>query len=610
MPAPMWMKFVAMETYNLPTTTTAEASMNAATRSLSLRALWRAQHTMSKCVIALCLLLIAFAYWPTLRSDYVAPDQWRTFRYLLLPKSPWYRATTCATTVAPYYSRTGRPLLWLSECAEHAAVAEISDFAYLRPFVLAIVLFTAIYLGAVLAPFVGGLAMGVVATSAFAMSPAYAVMYLQGMTGATVLISLILATASFGRWRDWLLNTGSDGTRKPARLIAPLALFFVGCLIYPSWMFIVVGLSWFAVMADVQIGRTAMLKRLCLTLLFYALTCLLYYLFERLIETVLEESTRYVPDMGIYSMAMLLNPSSIGARVHELATWFCWMPPLNFPAPHGVLLVCLVLFCAYIGWQDRKYNGARPLTSLSVLLATFAVGGVVLLGSISPWLFSSMDYMASRFVAPWYLFFCVVTVAVVRFTLSLPRHRLEGLAAPVALTVFLLPVAIVQNRLSRLETQVSGLEIQTMRTALDHWLDDKGYENQRYLLVVRPVRLRPTFAERLLGDSKYTGENAQLASAQNPVVVPWMANAVLRERLDQPMGRTVGLNICIFDQPCVARTLSDPHNVAIGIEDPVHVIKSSITPYVINLSLITSKPVIPIIEHQDAASARATQLMP
>jgi len=563
---------------------------------------WRDQDVLSKCIIVACLLLVVFAYLPTLWHDYVAPDQWRAYRYGLPPGSPLGRLDACASSVAPYYSRTGRPLLWLSECVEHAAVAKISDFAYLRPIALAIVLFATASLGAVLARFVGGLAMGIVAASAFAMAPAYAVMYLQGLTGATVVICLILATASFRLFRDWLGDEAAGLKLRLRKLIAPLALFFVGCLIYPSWMFLVVGLSLVASGADVQLSRAAMLKRLCATLSFYAFAALLYYLFEKFIETVLEETTRYVPNMGAYSMSMLLSPTGIEPRVLELAKWFWQMPPLNFDAPRGLLVVALGLFSAYIAWQDRQNHGGRRAGSLLVAIAAFVLGSAVLLGSVSPWLFSSMDYMATRFVLPWYLFFCVVVVGVVRVAAETLWSKSRSYAAVLALLVFLLPVAVRQNQLSTLETQVSGLEIQSMREALGRWIDAKGYENQRYLLVIRPRVLRPAFAERILGHGTSAGENAQLSSAQNPVVVPWIIIALLRERDDHPLGRSVGLQICVFDQDCVAQTLREAHSVVIGIEDSVHVIRSSTVPYVINLSAITSKPIVPAIERTEAST--------
>jgi len=572
--------------------------MNAADTQVSIVRQFQAQDTLSKCVIALSLLLIVFAYVPSLRHDYVTIDQWRAFRYALLPNTALERVRDCASTIAPYYSRTGRPLLWFSECVEHAAVAKIPDFAHLRPVALVIVLLASAYLGAVLARFLGGLAVGVVAASAMAMTPAYANMYLQGMTGSMVVICLVLAAASFRVFRDWLGDTGTDPRPGLRKLIAPLALFFVGCLIYPSWMFLVVGLALIASSVDIQLSRAAMLKRLCATLAFYAFAALLYYLFERLIEIALQETTRYVPVMGLYSMSMQLSPSAIWPRVLELAKWFCQMPPLNFDAPRGMLVAAGGLFSAYIGWQDRK-NGGRIFASLLVALASFVVGCGVLLASVSPWLFSNMDYMATRFVLPWYLIFCVVSVGVARVAAEALLPSVRGFGALLALLVLLLPVAIRQNQLSTLETRVSGLEIQSIREALAHWLDAKGYEYQRYLLVIRPTELRPAFAEQILGDGTSAGENARLASAQNPAVVPWIIIALLRERDDHPLGRSVDLQSCAFDQACVEKALRNPHAVVIGLEDSVHVIKSSAVPYVINLSAITSKPIVPRIERAE-----------
>jgi hypothetical protein len=364
-------------------------------------------------------------------------------------------------------------------------------------------------------------------------------------------------------------------------------------------MFVVVGLAWIASSADIRVSRATMLKRLGATLLFYACASLVYYLFERLIEIAVRESTHFAPYLGPYSMSMVLSPASILDRVHELVKWSYRMPPLNFPAPHGLLSVALGLFSIYIRWEDRKRTSGRLLAGASIALATFALGCVVLLGSISPWLFSSMDYMASRFVVPWYLFFCFVAVGLIRVASNLLPQKLPGLGAAVALVVFLLPVATEQNKLSTLETQVSALEVQTMREALGRWLASKGWENQRYLLVVRPSSLRPTFAQQLLGNEIYAGETAQFSSVQNPVVVPWMIIALLRERDDHPVGRTVALTQCVSDQQCIERSLKDPHMVAIGIAD-VQVIRSRENPFVINLSLPTSTPILPVIEHVQA----------
>jgi hypothetical protein len=211
-----------------------------------------------------------------------------------------------------------------------------------------------------------------------------------------------------------------------------------------------------------------------------------------------------------------------------------------------------------------------------------------------------MGLLATRFLVPWYLFFCGGLIAIIGAAADALATGARRFASVAALLIFLLPVAIRQERLSTLETQVSDLEIRTMRAGLAGWLDTKGWDNQRYLLVVRPFVFRPAFAERVLGDGASAGENARLSTAQSPAVVPWMIIALLRERNDHPVGRSVGLDWCVTDQDCVQRVLRDGHSVAVALVDSVHRIESSTVPYVINLSLLTDRPVAPVIERKEA----------
>ena len=551
---------------------------------------WRAQDGLSRWVVALSLLLIVFAFVPTLRSDFVAPDQWRAFRYSILPQTAYERAKACANTIPPYYSRTGRPLVWLSECAEHAAVARISDFVYLRPLVLAIVLFTALYLGTVLAPLAGGFPMGVIAASAFVMAPGYSFMYLQGMTGAMVLIAILLAAASFALLRHRLTRTAEVRIPDPAGLLAPFGLFFVACLIYPAWAFLVVGLTLIALAVDIRASRTAMLKRFCACLLFYCVAAVFYYAFERVIEAIQQAMTGFELEEPGYSMTMQLSPGILIERTLEAARRFYEMPPLNFAAPRGCLLAALGLFSGYIGWQDWRTRN-RSL-SAGVAAAAFFLGCIALLGSVSPWLFSRMDQLATRHLAPWYLFFCVCAVGLIQITAKALPARLQKLSIALALIVFLAPVAVMQYRLSSLETAVSGLEIESLRTNLAQWLDRRGYENQRYLLAVRPPVLRPAIAQSVGAEA---GDNAILSSAANWVQISWMVNALLRERSDHPMGRSVNLLDCVLDQGCVEQTLREPHAVALAVAYGA-VIRTSEPPYLINFSLLTAQPAVPRIE--------------
>jgi hypothetical protein len=120
---------------------------------------WRSEDGLSKGIILVSLLLVVLAYWPTLQFDYVTQDQWRAFRYSTEPQSAIERGQACMNADPRFYVLTGRPLVWMTECIEQAAVARIADFARLRPVMLAIVLATVMYLGFVLGPILGGLAL-------------------------------------------------------------------------------------------------------------------------------------------------------------------------------------------------------------------------------------------------------------------------------------------------------------------------------------------------------------------------------------------------------------------------------------------------------------------
>jgi hypothetical protein len=555
------------------------------------------------------LLLVLFAYLPTLQFDYVTEDQWRAFRYSTKEQTPYDRAKSCVKLIPQFYVLTGRPLVWITECVEHATVAKISDFIYLRPIVLSIVLVTAIYLGAVLAPIVGGLTMGVMAASTLLMAPAYSFMYLQSMPAAMVLISIILAAASFSLLRVRLDQGVTAQGFKIIKLWAPLFLFVSSCLIYPSWAFLVIPLTWIAFGFDYNNSWLRRIKRLSSVLLFYFFAAVFYYIIVKITVFIVLKLTGYIPNLGPYEVAIQLSPSIIWERTLEAAKYFYEMPPSNFDAPQGLLVVVLGLFSANIGWDAYKNKSMHLLVAIAFSVSIFIIGCIVLLASISPWLFSRMDVLATRHLIPWYLFFCAASVGLILSAAKILPQKLCRLAPVFTLIVCVAPIAAVQNKLSFLEVAVSGIEIESMRLRLGEWLDNKGYLNKRYLLVVSPVKERPAFVEELFGGAKNAGENAVLSSSKNPVSIPWMVNALLRERADHPVGKSIEIVDCAFDQGCVNGTLADSTKVALGITNGDAPVQSTENPFVINNSTLTSKPIDPIIEHVVLSGIKASSQM-
>lgn len=557
---------------------------------------WEAQDALSKFVIVGSLLLVFFAYLPTLQFDYVTQDQWRAFRYPAQEQTAYDRAKACTQTTWKFYVQTGRPLVWIGECVEHAAVARISDFIYMRPIVLSIALLTVMYLGVALAPITGSLSMGVLAASAFLMAPGYSFMYLQGMTAGIVLVAIILAAVSFSLLRKWLDQSVIAQDFKITKLWAPFFLFVSSCLIYPAWAFLVVPLAWMAFGIDDKNSWTNRLKKFFLTLVFYFAAAVFYYIFVKITTLMVVKLTGYSPDLGVYKVAVQLSPGIIWGRILGAANYFYEMPLLNFNTPHGLPVVVLGLFAANTAWCAYKNKSMNLLPAIAFSGLMFILGCFILLASISPWLFSRMDSLSSRHLIAWYLFFCAASVGLIFSVIKNIFPKIRRLAPAFTMIALVVPVAAVQNKLSFLEAVVSEIEIQNMRSILGKWVEDKGFLNNRYLLVVLPVKERPAFLEESFQGRAAIGENTVLSSSKNPVQISWMVNALLREREGRPLGKSIEIVDCSFDQNCVTSTLMYSDKVALGITYGDVPIKTIENPFEINNSILTSKPVYPTIE--------------
>ncbi len=559
-----------------------------------VRTCWNAEQPFSQGMIVVSLLLVIMAYLPTLQSDYVTEDQWRAFRYSPAEQTSYQRAKACVEFVPKYYVATGRPLVWMGECVEHAAVGKISDFARLRPFVLAIVLATAIYLGVVLGPMLGGLPIGIVASSTFLIAPGYSFMFLQGMPAGMVLISIILAAASFRRL-SVLRNKGDSTLSGMRRMWQPAALFLSSCLIYPAWAFLVVPLALLEFGFSAQHSLSARIRKFILTLTFYVCVSAIYYLFVKITTFILFQMTGYGHDLGPYDVSMQLDLPTVVNRVVELMRRFYAMPLLNYRSPPGMGVLLLALFSANAAWQVYKNTGKNMLLAAAFGGLVFVVGSVTLMAAISPWLFSHMDALTSRHLIPWYVFFYSTAVGLIYSGAQKLAVLYRHLPAMLAILFVLIPAAAIQNKLSSLEVVTSGLELQYMRARIGTWFDEKGYYKDRYLLVVTPSVARPAFVESTLGAAD-AGDNAMLSTSTNPILIPFMVTALLRERTDSPIGKSIEMVDCRNDQNCVNSVLADTDNVALAYTDGSVPIKSAENPFLINNSTLTSRPMEPVIE--------------
>lgn len=491
--------------------------------------------------------------------------------------------------IPQFYLATGRPLVWFGECAEHALVSRINDFVDWRSIVLAVVLLTVIYVGSLLGSLIGGLEVGIVALSLFVLAPGYAFMYFQSLPAVMVLFSLVLAVVSFSQFKRWL----ESNNRK--FLIESAIVFVLACMIYPSFAFVVIPMSLLGFGFDDHNSLGKRLYNLRSALVFYTCASVIYYLLIR-IFIMCSRLDEWAVNASGYQFSVQLQPEILLERIRELIVCFYQMPLLNFQTPAGSSILLLFIFSIYLGLRNIKDDQPRWGRLILGSIGGFGLSAGVLLFSMSPWLFSQMDKIDSRYLIPWSLFFCGATVGLISAVFKNLPNGLKTYLPFTLIVVLLVPVAVTQNNHSSLEVAVSEAEIGFLRSKLGEWIDLKGYENNKYILIVRPQQDRPAFVDKLYkGGNRGLGDNAVLSSAKNPVSLPWMIAAVLRERSDHPLGVTQGLKICYFNRNCEEYYLSQG-DIVLGITNGQEPVISHHTPYVINFSELTSRPVYPVIQ--------------
>lgn len=572
-----------------------------------LHRLWNEQDTFSKFLLVSVVLLVAFAYLPTLQFDYVTQDQWRAFRYQSDVDSTMARLKECLSMLPLYYARTGRPLVWITECLEHLFVGNISDFKYLRPFALIVVVFTVVYLSLVIKRICNDWVSAAIVAAVFITAPAYSFMYLQGWPALMVLLSIPLAVASYKIFIDKVWGTFSSCKY----LVLSSALFLVACLIYPIFAFIVLPLVLMQFVCEDGINFMNSVKKVLVTLLYYALLSAVYYLLVKIFTNMINFYKADLPCLGPYEVSAQLSPTIILNRIIEVATSFYEMSPANFPAFHGVTIVILIVtsIAAGIKFSLIRYKHFHA-SFVYYSSATFLVCALVLLASISPWVFSRMNGLANRHLLPLYFFMSFAMVWVVKELLTYIRMNTRKIQ--LALVAFvLLPIAVFQNSYSFLEVVSTRAEIEMLRARFRDW-DGEGRLNKRFLLVIRPEIPRPLGVEKLLDDDGHGNDNAVLASSKNPVSLPWMVSAILKER---QCGRKYNIVDCGLDTAaCVANALANDNNVVVayarGAGAPAsNTIQCIVQPDVINFSELTSRPITPVIKMIELPSVTASSVL-
>lgn len=435
--------------------------------------------------------LVVFAYLPTLQYDYVFNDQWRTFQYSLLDEPSAIKALKCYNSRIGFDIKTGRPLVSIGECLEHAFVAKISDFSKTRPIVLFVVVCTVFCLGMVLSPSLGGLKNGTAIGALFVFSPGYAFIYHIGLSTIMILIALILAAISYVIFRQAI-----DGNRDKFKISVSAVLFLIACLIYPAWAFVVFVFSLIDYLFSTQLGGKKRLKCLLVKIVFFSIVVVIYYLIIEILSFFVDPGVQTGSD---YKFSANFSPTYLYKRFVTALFYYSALPPLNtlylslFPLKFVFLFLVVTVHSIFI----FKNTNHKFITSVFSVLFTITISISVLFLSISPWLFSNMPNLSQRYFIPFFLFFYTLFVWVIIWISN--KLFLSNKYISLLLILFVLFFAsVIQNKRTDIEVGTSRIEIKTMRSFVDKYIDENLFYKKRYILVIMPKYPWPAFYDHIL----------------------------------------------------------------------------------------------------------------
>ena len=459
------------------------------------------------------ILLLLFAYLPTLQFDFAPGDQWRAFQYSLLDEPFLLKAVKCYHERILFDIRTGRPLCSIGECLEHALVGEICDFSKLRPVALLVTMFTVFCVGGALSFSLGSYNNGSAVGALFLFSPGYAFMLYRGL--ATVMISVALVIASFSYV---LTRRAFTRNYSKVRLCAAAFLFLLACMIYPAWAFVVYIYALIDFLFDFSSAWRVEFRRLITRTIFFIIISLLYY-------GIIKSIISFIPyaDTGTdYEFSANFHPAYLLNRFLKAIDFFIQQPPLNTLSGSYLIAIILILWFCYWAWRSDSYSYKVIHIITSIFLSI-----LIIFISITPWLASNMSYTGNRYFIAFSLFVC----ATVGWTISDITCKLfptKKYFAPMVLLFFvLMPASAIQNKRSFYEVRTSNIEIKFMRSALDNWIDKRSYTHKRLIVVVKPKYPRPFFYDIILR-AKNCGDSFSFSG--DPSYYFQMFSAILREK--------------------------------------------------------------------------------
>lgn len=496
--------------------------------------------------ISFALVMVVAAYYPTLVADYVPMDQWRAFRYSLEPGLPLERWTACYPGALKFYFLTGRWLVWLGECAKHAAVARISDFAPLRVIALTIVLLSVIAIRSILVKIFNSPPAATILTVMIVFLPGYAFMYYQGLTGMPVLLALLFSLLSF-RFTSRAFTTEGKYKKVYFDLGVGSVLFLSACFIYPIFAFTVIPTAFIfsAFRPESALrDRVYLCAKFCIL---YAVVAIIYYLTVKSGIAIAEYLGKSIPDLKNYRVDINTSLSDLMVRTNKVFHEANDMALSNFfHLPTWLSIVVFLTPSGIIYFEGQRLGWSLSVRVLAVAIYSISVP-IIALASMAPWFLSHFPSIAYRHIMPVHFFFILSfgilltrgIEAVKKLFSEQTRRRIESTFIFAVIAVF----SINQISLSLHQVIESSVEVNYMRAAYREMVESGKFWKSKEIHVVRPAVGRSY-------DGRPTDREFLPATMANPEHILQMTHAILREILSSDQLQQVNLVDCRFDRNC------------------------------------------------------------
>ncbi len=472
--------------------------------------------------IFLIFAFVLIGFLPVLVANYVPQDQWRAFTYGT-GVDGLKQFYACKNRVFNFYLSTGRPLVYIPECVEHAFIKNTSDFCFLRiPSLL--ITFANMLIGAkIFRKITNYFWQALALTLTLIFNPGYAFMFYQGYTAAGVLASIGLALASL----YYLIEAYCKGNiflnskNKILFTITGIILFFISLLNYAAFAFVVIPVAFFIAVFSKNLSNTEKSKFLIVTYSIYVFTCLMYLIFVKF-------TTLHIPQehLGNYKVSIAGLPIILG-KIHKFTNELFFNSTLvNYKVSIYILLSFIIISAFFIPKTNKNIKLKQTIFAKITYVILFPI---IAISSSSPVFISYFDSPLTRHTLPplFMLGFCVI-FSLIKSTETLSNKNNSYVNYNKFINVILFftitAFTIQQFKISINLIQDSSIELFTIKNKVNNILTKDNITNGIHMHIIRPNN------GSFIGKTWFGSTEYAPAITQNPEHIKQLITMILKNK--------------------------------------------------------------------------------